>query len=259
MPAFDDDVWELYDGSKDFTQATDLSAEMPDKLAALQRLWLIEAVKYNVLPIDDRRFERLNPTIAGRPQLITGTSQVLFPGMKRLSENSVIDIKNRSFSVTAALTAATTGPTNGVIIAQGGRFGGWALYMKDGRAKFVYNVLGIQEFTVLATDDLPAGDHQVRAEFAYDGGGLAKGGDVTLLYDGEAVGTGRVESTQPLVFSADETTDIGDDYGMPVSADYAGASTFNGRIDVVQIDIGDDDHSHLIDPKALAHVALSRQ
>ena len=259
MPDFDDDVWELYDGSKDFTQATDLSAEMPDKLAALQRLWLIEAVKYNVLPIDDRRFERLNPTIAGRPQLITGTSQVLFPGMKRLSENSVLDIKNRSFRVTAALTAATTGPTNGVIIAQGGRFGGWALYMKDGRAKFVYNVLGIQEFTVLATDDLPAGDHQVRAEFAYDGGGLAKGGDVTLLYDGEAVGTGRVESTQPLVFSADETTDIGEDYGMPVSADYTGASTFNGRIDVVQIDIGDDDHSHLIDPKALAHVALSRQ
>ena len=248
MPDFDDDVWELYDGSKDFTQATDLSAEMPDKLAALQRLWLIEAVKYNVLPIDDRRFERLNPTIAGRPQLITGTSQVLFPGMKRLSENSVLDIKNRSFRVTAALDAATTGPTNGVIIAQGGRFGGWALYMKDGRAKFVYNVLGLQEFTVLATDDLPAGDHQVRAEFAYDGGGLAKGGDVTLFYDGEAVGTGRVESTQPLVFSADETTDIGEDYGMPVSADYTGASTFNGRIDVVQIDIGDDDHSHLIDP-----------
>ena len=259
MPDFDDDVWELYDGSKDFTQATDLSAEMPDKLAALQRLWLIEAVKYNVLPIDDRRFERLNPTIAGRPQLITGTSQVLFPGMKRLSENSVLDIKNRSFSVTAALEAATTGQTNGVIIAQGGRFGGWALYMKDGRAKFVYNVLGLQEFAVLATDDLPAGAHQVRAEFTYDGGGLAKGGDVTLFYDGEAVGTGRVEKTQPLVFSADETTDIGEDYGMPVSADYTGASTFNGRIDVVQIDIGDDDHSHLIDPAALAHVALSRQ
>jgi hypothetical protein len=258
-PAFDDDVWELYDGTKDYSQANDLSKELPDKLAALQRLWLIEAVKYNVLPIDDRRFERLNATIAGRPQLITGTSQVLFPGMKRLSENSVIDIKNRSFSVTAALDAAANGPTNGVIIAQGGRFGGWALYVKNGRAAFVYNVLGIQEFIVEATEEIPSGSHQVRAEFAYDGGGLAKGGEVTIFYDGNPVGTGRVEATQPLIFSADETTDIGDDYGMPVSPDYAGASKFNGRIDVVKIDIGDDDHSHLIDPEDVAHVALSRQ
>ena len=101
--AFDDDVWELYDGSKDWTQAVDLSAEMPDKLHELQRLWLIEAVKYNVLPIDDRGAERLNAELAGRPQLITGTSQLLFPGMKRLSENSVINIKNKSFSVTVQL------------------------------------------------------------------------------------------------------------------------------------------------------------
>ena len=141
----------------DWTQAHDLAAEQPDRLAALQRLWLIEAVKYNVLPIDDRRFERLNATIAGRPQLITGTTQVLFPGMKRLSENSVIDIKNRSFTVTAAIDTAAAGPTNGVIIAQGGRFGGWALYVKDGRAKFVYNVLGMQEFVTEATEPLPAG------------------------------------------------------------------------------------------------------
>ena len=108
-----------------------------------------------------------------------------------------------------------------MIIAQGGRFGGWALYVKDGHAKFVYNVLGMQEFVTAATEPLPAGSHQVRAEFAYDGGGLAKGGDVTLYYDGRAVGSGRVDLTQPLIFSADETTDIGDDYGMPVSADYA--------------------------------------
>ena len=105
----DDDVWELYDGSSDPTQAKDLAAEMPDKLAALQRLWLIEAVKYNVLPIDDRRFERLNPTLAGRPQLITGNRQVLFPGMKRLTEHSVIDIKNRSFTVTASLDTPSAG------------------------------------------------------------------------------------------------------------------------------------------------------
>ncbi|MGA9870469.1 MAG: arylsulfatase [Rhodococcus sp. (in: high G+C Gram-positive bacteria)] len=259
LPALDDDVWELYDGTTDWTQARDLAREQPDRLAALQRLWLIEAVKYNVLPIDDRRFERLNPTIAGRPQLIEGTTQVLFPGMKRLSEHSVIDIKNRSFSVTAAIETPATGPTNGVIIAQGGRFGGWALYLHDGYASFVYNLLGMMEYTTTATEPLRAGKRQIRAEFAYDGGGLAKGGNVTLFYDGAIAGTGRVEQTQPMVFSADETTDIGEDYGMPVSAAYAGASKFNGRIDVVQIDVGDDDHSHLIDPYEIARVAISRQ
>ncbi len=258
-PALDDDVWELYDGNNDWTQARDLVAEQPERLAKLQRLWLIEAVRYGVLPIDDRRFERLNATIAGRPQLITGTSQVLFPGMKRLSEGSVIDIKNRSFTVTASIDTAADGPTNGVIVAQGGRFGGWALFVSDNRAKFVYNLLGMQEFVIGATEDLTPGNHQVRAEFAYDGGGLAKGGTVTVYYDGAAVGTGRVAVTQPLVFSADETTDIGNDYGMPVSAEYAGASRFTGRIDVVQIDVGADDHSHLIDPAEVARVAISRQ
>lgn len=137
---------------------------------------MIEAVKYNVLPIDDRRFERINPTIAGRPQLIKGTTQVLFPGMKRLSEHSVIDIKNRSFSVTASVEIATAGPTEGVVIAQGGRFGGWALYFEDGYAAFVYNLLGMTEFITTASEVLSPGSHQVRAEFAYDGGGLAKWG-----------------------------------------------------------------------------------
>ena len=259
LPALDDDVWELYDGAADWTQARDLAAEQPERLTALQRLWLIEAVKYNVLPIDDRRFERLNATIAGRPQLITGNTQVLFPGMRRLSENSVIDVKNRSFTVTAAVETPTSGPTNGVIIAQGGRFGGWALYVKDGRAKFVYNVLGLHEFVTEATEELPAGSHQVRAEFAYDGGGLGKGGTLTLFYDGQDVGSGRMEMTQPLVFSADETTDIGNDVGMPVSADYGGSPRFNGHIDVVQIDVGDDDHSHLIDPAEVARIATARQ
>ncbi len=259
LPALDDDVWELYDGAKDWTQAHDLAAEDPGRLAALQRLWLIEAVKYNVLPIDDRRFERLNPTIAGRPQLITGNTQVLFRGMKRLSEHSVIDIKNRSFAVTAAIEAPADAAVNGVLIAQGGRFGGWALYTKDGHAAFVYNLLGMKEFLTVADEVLPAGRHQVRVEFDYDGGGLAKGGDVTLYYDGDRVGAGRVETTQPMVFSADETTDIGDDYGMPVSSDYAGRSAFSGRIEVIQIDVGDDDHSGLVDPAEIARVAVSRQ
>jgi arylsulfatase len=254
----DDDIWELYDGSKDWTQADDLSAGLPEKLHELQRLWLIEAVKYNVLPIDDRGVERGNPDIAGRPQLITGTTQILFPGMKRLSENSVISIKNKSFSVTAQVQVGDD-PAQGVMIAQGGAFGGWTLYATDGRAKFVYNVLGIHAFATEATQPIPPGEHQVRMEFAYDGGGLAKGGNVTLYYDGQGVGEGRVEVTQPIVFSADETTDVGDDYGMPVSPEYSGRSRFNGKIDLVQIDIGDDNHDHLVDPLDVIRVAISRQ
>ena len=259
LPALEDDVWELYDGSTDWTQAHDLAVEQPERLADLQRLWLIEAVRHNVLPIDDRRFERLNATIARRPQLVTGTTQVLFPGMKRLSENSVLDVKNRSFRVTAAVETPRGATTNGVLIAQGGRFGGWALYVRDGRPTFVYNVLGMQEFVIGAEKPIPDGRHQIRAEFDYDGGGLAKGGTVTLYLDGEPVGSGRVDLTQPLIFSADETTDIGDDYGLPVSADYAGASRFTGRIEVVQIDVGDDDHSHLIDPAEVVRIATARQ
>ncbi|HEY6531894.1 MAG TPA: arylsulfatase [Acidimicrobiales bacterium] len=257
--AFDDDVWELYDGSADWTQANDLSKEMPERLAALQRLWLIEAVKYDVLPLDDRTFERINPEIAGRPQLVTGTTQVFFPGMKRLSENSVLSIKNKSFAVTAQVTLGEE-TANGVLIAQGGTFGGWTLYTKDGGARFAYNLLGLREFVVSATSTLSAGDHQIRVEFSYDGGGLGKGGDVHLFHDGVDVGSGRVEITQPVIFSADETTDIGEDYGMPVTTDYPDGSTrFNGKIHLVQIDLGDDDHDHLIDPHDALRVAMARQ
>jgi arylsulfatase len=257
LTAFDDDVWELYDGTADWTQAHDLASQMPDKLHELQRLWLIEAVKYNVLPLDDRAAERMNPDLAGRPQLITGNSQLLFPGMKRLSENSVVSIKNKSFSVTAQVTVPDK--AEGVIIAQGGHFGGWALYAKDGAAKFVYNVLGMAEFITAATRPIPAGQHQIRMEFAYDGGGLGKGGNVTLYYDGEKAGEGRVQATQPMIFSADETTDIGEDYGMPVTSDYGVTSKFNGKIDLVQIDLGADNHDHLIDPQDVIRIAFARQ
>jgi hypothetical protein len=260
LPAFDDDVWELYDGNGDYSQARDLSAEHPEILAKLQRLWLIEAVKYNVLPMDDRTSERLEPSMAGRPTLIHGNSQLFFPGMGRLSENSVVSIKNRSFSVTADVEVPDGVEANGVLIAQGGRFGGWAVYAKDGCAKFVYNVLGIHEFTTAAERPIPSGAHQVRMEFAYDGGGLAKGGDVTLFYDGEAVGTGRVEHTQPMVFSADETTDIGYESGTTVTSDYnAHTSRFSGKIKWVQIDLGTDDHDHFIEPDERLRVAMARQ
>ena len=261
MPTFDDDVWELYDGSRDWTQANDLSRQNPEKLHELQRLWLIEAVKYNVLPLDDRQLERFNSDLAGRPVLVKGNSQVLFAGMGRLSENSVVNIKNKSFAVTSNLEVPQNG-AEGVIIAQGGRFGGWCLYAKDGKAKFVYNVLGIKWFIVEATKPVPVGKTQVRMEFAYDGGGIGKGGTVTLFCDGVEVGKGRVEQTQGFVFSADETTDIGYESGTAVSPDYtAHTSRFNGKIKWVQIDLGDDaqDADHRIDPDERVRVMMARQ
>jgi hypothetical protein len=147
-----------------------------------------------------------------------------------------------------------------VIIAQGGRFGGWAVYTKEGRLTFVYNVLGIHEFATTADSEIPAGTHQVRMEFAYDGGGLAKGGDVSLYCDGDPVGKGRVEATQPMIFSADETTDIGYESGTTVTPDYtARSSRFTGKITWVRLDLGNDDHDHYIDPEERLRIAMARQ
>ncbi len=173
LPALDDDVWELY-SPDDWTQARNVAAEHPDRLRYLQRLFLIEAAKYNVFPLDDRKFERFNADLAGRPQLIKGNTQLLFGGMGRLSENSVINLKNKSHAVTADLTVRTAG-AGGVIVAQGGRFGGWVLYVHDGKPAYCYNLLGVQQFKVHADTDLTPGDHQVRMEFDYDGGGLGQG------------------------------------------------------------------------------------
>jgi hypothetical protein len=187
LPAFDEDVWELYDDT-DWTQARDLAAQNPEKLAELQRLWLIEVSKYNVLPLDDRRVERFNSDLAGRPVLVKGNSQLLFGGMGRLSENSMLNLKNKSHSVTAEVVVPERG-AEGVIIAQGGEFGGWSLYLVEGRPRYCYNLFGVQRFTVEGNRPVPDGTHQVRVEFAYDGGGLGKGGTATLFVDGERVGT----------------------------------------------------------------------
>ena len=261
MPAFDDDVWELY-GPDDWTQAHDLAGEQPEKLQELQRLFLIEAAKYNVLPLDDRRFERFNPDLAGRPQLVRGTSQLLFGRMGRLSENSVVANKNKSHSITAQIDVPETGAANGVIIAQGGAFGGFALYARDGRPAYCYNLFGLQRFKVYGEDPIPAGEHQVRMEFTYDGGGLGKGGDVKLYVDGELVGQGRVDGTVPMVFSADETTDVGSDTATPVSDDYSAKdSEFTGTVRWVQLDIdaAAEDTDHLIGPEERLRVAMARQ
>jgi hypothetical protein len=259
LPAYDDDIWELYNTNTDWSQAHDLAKEMPEKLHELQRLWLIEAVKYNVLPLDDRRIERFLADQAGRPVLIHGTSQKLFSGMGRLTENSVLNLKNKSHAVTAEVVNPD-GNAQGVIIAQGGEFGGWSLYARDGKLKYCYNLLGMQHFYAEATTPLPKGTHQVRMEFAYDGGGLAKGGNVTLFVDGNKVGEGRVAATQPMIFSADETMDVGSDSASPVAEDYPmHSSVFNVKINWIQLDEGMDDHSHLISPEERLRVAMARQ
>jgi arylsulfatase A-like enzyme len=260
LPSFADDVWELY-APDDWTQANDVAAEHPDVLHRLQQLFLLEASKYNVFPLDDRRIERFNPELAGRPTLIRGNSQILFGKMGRLTESSVVNIKNKSHAITAELEVPEGG-ANGVIIAQGGAYGGWAVYAKDGRPSYCYNLLGLRRFKVYGDTEIPAGEHQVRVEFAYDGGGLGKGGTVTLYLDGKPVGEGRVDGTQPLIFSGDETTDVGSDTATPVSDDYNPQnSAFTGRIRWVQIDLGEDaeDSDHLISPEELLRVAMSRQ
>src|SRR5579871_3564587 len=259
MPAFDDDVWELYDTNKDWTQARDLAKTNPEKLRELQRLWLIEAGKYSVLPLDDRRVERLNPELAGRPQLIRGKTQILFGGMGRLTENSVVNTKNKSYSVTAEVVVPKSG-AEGVIIAQGGAFNGWSLYAREGKLRYCYNLLGIKLFYAESSQPIPAGQHQVRMEFKYDGGGLAKGGNASLYLDGKKVGEGRVETTVPMLFSADETLDVGRGTGSAVSPDYDPKdNAFSGEVNWVQIDLEKDDHDHLISPEERFKVAMARQ
>ena len=256
---FDEDVWELYDGSKDYSQAHDLSKEMPDKLKELQEAFLVEARKYNVLPLDDRAVERLDPTISGRPTIVKGDTQVFYPGMKRVSEASVLNIKNKSFSVTAQLVVPAGG-ANGTIVAQGQKFGGWGLLLHEGAARFVYNLFGVNVFVIDADQPVPAGKHQVRAEFSYEGDGYAKGGDVTLYYDGEKVGEGKVAVTEPMIFSATEGLDLGTETGTPVLPKARLEDcVFTGEIEWVELSIGKDDHSHLVDEEDIVHMLMSKQ
>jgi arylsulfatase A-like enzyme len=260
-PAFDDDVWELYDTNKDWSQANDLSKQMPEKLHELQRLWLIEAVRNNVLPLDDNIGARINSDLAGRPTLIKGNSQILFGSMGRLSENSVLNLKNKSHSVTAEIVVPPT-RAEGVIIAQGGNIGGWSLYAKGGKLKYCYNLLGIQQFYAESADVLPAGEHQVRMEFTYAGGGLGKGGTASLYVDGKKVGEGKVAATAAMVFSADDGCDVGVDTGSPVSSDYgAHGNGFTGTVKGVQLAIAKDAETldHLVKPEDAVRIAMARQ
>ncbi len=257
---FDDDLWELY-SDKDWTQANDLSKQMPEKLKELQRQFIIEATRYKVLPLDDRVMERMNPDTAGRPTLVRGKTQLLFSGMGRLSENSVLNLKNKSHSVTAEIEVPKSG-AQGVIIAQGANIGGWSLYANKGKLKYCYNLAGVKQFFVEAADALPAGNHQVRMEFAYAGGGLGKGGKVTLFVNGKPVGEGVIPMTQAMIFSADDGLDVGEDSGAPVSPDYGPVGNgFNGTVRGALLSITDDpkNSDHLVNPEDAIAAAMGRQ
>lgn len=233
-----DDVWQLYDTTRDFSLINDVAAQHPEKLKELQDDFMKVAKQDHVLPIDDRVFERLDAGMVGRPDLMAGrTSLTLRSGMKDLSENAFINIKNKSKTITADVNVPADGG-NGVIIAQGGRFGGWSFYIKDGKPAYTYNFLGLQRTTIAAEKALPAGKSSVRFEFVYDGGGPGKGGTGTLFVNDKQVATGRIERTQPGIFSADETADVGMDNGTPVIEDYGvDGGRFTGAINKVTINI----------------------
>jgi arylsulfatase len=256
---FEEDVWELYDTNVDWTQAHDLARDEPDRLRELRRMFLIEAARFNVLPLDDRAAERADPDLAGRPVLARGPRQRLYRGIGRLNSFTVLNVKNKSHQITAEVVVPA-GPVEGVIVAQGGLVGGWAIYARDGRPTYAYNFYGIEVYEIEGTEALPEGTHAVRMEFDYDGGGVARGGTVRLFIDDRQVGEGRVDRTQPLPFASDEPFEIGRDLGSPVSPNYP-AREFTGDVSWVQIEIppGGPDDDAQITPAERLEVALVKE
>jgi len=238
LPPLTQDVWELYDMKADFTQAHDLAAQNPAKLKELQEVFLAEATKNHVLPIDDRRSERFDARTAGRPDLMNGrTSLTVYAGMTGMLENTFINVKNTAFTIVAPVELRDAS-TQGVIIAQAGAFGGWVLYMKDGRPRFEYNYFGVERTKISGTSAVPAGKHEIRYEFVPDAPKPGAGGKGTLFVDGKKVAEGHIPKTQPFAFSADEGVDVGVDGETAVSDDYKPAdSRFTGRIVKVTIDV----------------------
>lgn len=235
---FLEDKWELYHVEEDFSSADDLAAKNPEKLKELQELFTQEAVKNHALPLDDRSLERVNAALVGRPDLMAGRkSLTVFSGMVGMSENVFINTKNRSHSITAEVQIPAGG-ANGVILAQAGRFGGWSLYLKDGKPTYAYNYLGLSQYKVAADKSLPAGKNTIRYDFKYDGGGLGKGGLGSIFVNGEKVAEARIERTQPNIFSADEGVDVGVDGETNVTKDYQQSDNkFTGKINKVTVEL----------------------
>ncbi|MBP1648102.1 MAG: atsA 5 [Bacteroidetes bacterium] len=230
-----EDVWELYDSSEDFSLSTDVSAKNPDKLKELQALFMTEAEKYHVLPIDDRLMERTNAKLVGRPTVLGDrTSITLGEGMKGMGVDIFIDTRNTSYTITSTVEVSST--SNGVMVCQGGRFGGFSFYLKNGKPTFTYNYLGLQQSTIASGQVLKAGKHTIVYDFKYDGGGMGKGGDGTITVDGNRVAGGRIEKTQPGIFSVDDLADVGTDEGTWV-ANYGATAQFTGHLNRVTLDV----------------------
>lgn len=228
------DKWELYNTNKDFSLATDLSAQNADKLKAMQALFMAEGEKYHVLPIDDRLLERTNAALVGRPTVMGDRTTITYgEGMKGMGTDIFIDLRGTSYTITTEVAIDAKG--NGVIVCQGGRFGGLSLYIKDGKPAFSYNLLGMESTHILAPEALKPGNYKLVFDFKYDGGGLGKGGLGTILVNDKKVVEKRIEKTQPGIFSVDDLADIGVDDGTHV-ADYGASSKFNGKIEYVTIE-----------------------
>lgn len=237
LPPVKDDVWELYNTNEDFSEANNLAEQNPEKLKELQALFDKEAIRNHVYPIDDRRSERFDASIAGRPDLMgKRTSLTVYPGMIGMMENVFINNKGRSYTMTADVELSND-KTNGVIIAQAGRFGGWSLYMKDGKVHHVYNFFGLEHTNISSTKAIGPGKHAIKYEFVYDGGKPGSGGQCILYVDNQKVAEGRIPKTQPFAFSADEGVDVGMDSETTVTDDYKqGANSFTGTIYQVKVD-----------------------
>lgn len=229
-----EDQWELYNTTEDFSLANDLAQQNPSKLTELQNLFMKEAEKYHVLPIDDRTLERMSAAAMGRPTIMEGrTSMTLSEGMRGLAVDVFIDLRNTSYSMTADVEVGVNG--NGVIVCQGGRFGGLSFYVRNGKPAFTYNFLGLESTTIMATQTLKPGKYTLVYDFKYDGDGPGKGGVGSLYVDGNKVGEGRINRTQPGIFSVDDLADVGMDEGTQV-ADYGGSHKFNGKLHKVVIE-----------------------
>jgi arylsulfatase len=228
-----DDTWELYNTNQDFSLATDLAPKNADKLKVLQDLFMKDAEKFHVLPIDDRLLERTNAELMGRPTVMGNRSTVTYgEGMKGMGVDVFIDLRGKSYTITSEVAVDANG--NGVIVCQGGRFGGISFYMKDGKPAFSYNYLGMESTQIIADQPLKAGNYKLDFEFKSDGG-LGKGGLGTITINGKKVIEKRIEKTQPGIFSVDDLADVGVDDGTQV-ADYGASSKFNGKIEYVTIE-----------------------
>jgi arylsulfatase len=222
-----EDKWQLFNTKEDFSLANDVAAQNPDKLKALQDLFMKEAEKYHVLPIDDRLLERTSAELMGRPTVMgKRTSATYGEGMRGMGVDIFIDLRNKSYTITADVEVKANG--NGVIVCQGGRFGGLSFYMKDGKPSFSYNTLGLESSHIVATQTLMPGKYTLVYDFKFDGA-PGKGGIGTITANGSKIAEGRINRTQPGIFSVDDLADVGVDDGTHV-ADYGASSKFNGKI-----------------------------